>query len=173
MVKRWYQFMKESKNDDLLEIVDHLTLICNQTPDLYPIDYINHSIIYYFYGTELDIDQIIRVNNQIEYLGYIVLQNFHLQSGHFIQIGKLGEYQSINDLPINKENKITIQKKFEVGKKWISFVYKNEWISVEEIFSDRMEDPVRFYPDNELSGLSLETWMNIYLYDFQSGILGW
>jgi hypothetical protein len=137
------------------------------------MEYINNSIIYYFYGTELSINQITRVDKQIEHLGYCVLQHFHLQSGHFIQIGKLGKYQTIDDLPINKENSITLQKKFEVGKNLISFLYKNDWISVEEIYSKGMDDPVRFYPDDELSGLKLETWQNIYLYDFQSKIFGW
>lgn len=174
MIKKYLQFIKENKSDDILDIIDYITTFAEgQVPEKYTMDYINGSIIFFLYGTKLEISQISKIDKQIEYLGYQVVHHFHLKSGQFIQIGKLGKYQSIDDLPLNIKNNTTNQKKMEIGDMWISFLYKCPLISVEEIYSDEMEDPVRYYPDDELSGLSLKDWQNIYLMDFQSIANGW
>jgi hypothetical protein len=174
MLKKFQQFIRENKSEDFLDIIDYITTFADgQVPEKYTMDYINGSIIFFLYGSKLEISQISKIDKQIEYLGYQVIHHFHLKSGQFIQIGKLGKYQDIHDLPLNIENTITKQKRMEIGDMWISFLYKNQWISVEEIYSDEMEEPVRFYPDDELSGLSLEDWQRVYLMDFQSIANGW
>lgn len=175
MIKNYLQFIRENKSDDILDIIDYITSFAGgQVPEKYTMDYINGSLIFYLYNTKLEISQISRIDQQIEYLGYQIVHHFHLSSGQFMQVGKLGKYRykEISELPLNN-NGISIQRKMEIGDMWISFIYKSKWISVEEIFSDEMEDPVRYYPDDELSGISLEDWQNIYLMDFQSIANGW
>jgi len=174
MLKRFKDFLFEGKgDDDILDIIDYITTFADgQVPEKYPMDYINGSLIFFLYGTQLEIKKISKINQQIEYLGYEVVHHFHLKSGQFIQIGKLGKYIDIQDLPIGNTG-ISNQRRLEIGDMWISFIYKSQWISVEEIFSDEMEEPVRYYPDDELSGLSLEDWQRIYLMDFQSIANGW
>lgn len=174
MIKKYLQFLKENKSEDILDIMDYITILSGgQVPEKYTIDYINGSLIFFLYGTQLEIKQITQIDQQIQYLGYQVIHHFHLKSGQFIQIGKLGQYQDIDDLPINYENTMNIQKRLVIGDMWISFLYKNVFISAAEIYSDEMPEPVRYYPNDELEGLSLKDWQNIYLMDFQSIANGW